>query len=208
MRSREGVPSFDPVALRRLRRAAGLSLDQVAASAGVTRQQLIAYEKPRGDKAARTPGMDTFTALAAALGLDDPLGLTTADTATATLADLRARRGVSKAAVAAHLDMTPGAWDAIERGRQPLRAGTARRVAELLEVDPEVVEPAWRRGLDTTIQDEGPESEPRRRHPASVTAHRLAEHLEQWPSLFSDREREAATTTIEVLNQVADGRRT
>jgi len=88
--------------------------------------------------------MDTFTALAAGLAIDDPLDLTTADPATATLADLQARSGLTKVAIAAQLDMTPGAWDAIERGRQPLRPGTARRVADLLEVDPETIQAAHR----------------------------------------------------------------
>ncbi len=86
----EAVPSFDPAALRRLRRARGLSHDALGAEVGISRPSLISYEK-----GTRGIGVHNLHLLARALGVD-PLELTTATRATATIADLRARVGLRR----------------------------------------------------------------------------------------------------------------
>jgi transcriptional regulator with XRE-family HTH domain len=198
MRSKEGVARFDPTALRRLRAERELTLDQLAERVGTTRPQLIAYEQGR-----RVPGMDTFAALALTLEVD-PLDLTTATEATATLADLRARRGLTKAAFAEKVGLTWTTWDAIERGRQPLRPGLVARAATILEVDEDAIRAAHVRG---TAEHAGDRPASSRRHPADVTADRLAGHAEQWDAVLSASERAAMRTTIQALQDIAQGRR-
>lgn len=44
-----------------------------------------------------------------------------------------------------------------------------------------------------------------RRHPAEVTATRLADAVDKWPDHFGGRERDMVGEIIHVLDQIADG---
>lgn len=134
-RSREITPHFNPAALRELRAKRQLSLDALGALTGILRADLIGYEHGR-----RTPGIDRLAALATALEAD-PWQLTTVDPQTPTLADLRARAGVTKSAIATHLGIGRSTWDSIERGRRSLQADTAARVAEFVQAKARLLVP-------------------------------------------------------------------
>ncbi|HET7486481.1 MAG TPA: helix-turn-helix transcriptional regulator [Acidimicrobiales bacterium] len=134
--------SFDPEALRRARRRRRLSHDALAELVDVARPNLIAYER-----GTTRPGIEVLAALAGALGVD-PLALTTATPRTATLADLRARAGVTKTELAARLGIARSTWDFIERGGRTLRPDTAAAVAEILGVDEAALRRALRRGIE------------------------------------------------------------
>lgn len=136
----EAVPSFDPDALRRLRRARGLSHDALGAQVGVSRPSLIAYEK-----GIRGIGVHTLHLLSRALGVD-PLELTTATRATATVADLRARVGLSKSDLAELLGIHRTMWARIEQGSRRLRPELMPKVAGALEVSENEVRRALERG--------------------------------------------------------------
>jgi transcriptional regulator with XRE-family HTH domain len=153
-RSAERVVKFDPGALRTIRGTRELTLDALAARVGAARSTLIGYEKGR-----LVPGIDSLAALAAALDVD-PLDLTSATLETATVADLRVRRGLSKAALAAELGVSPASWDAIERGRRPLRDDLATRAARLLRVDLAELAAAQRRGLEERLRTRPEDRDP------------------------------------------------
>jgi transcriptional regulator with XRE-family HTH domain len=141
-RSGEIVRSFDPEALRRLREERGLSHDSLGAMVRVARPNLIGYEKGR-----ERPGIEVLGDLARALGVD-PLALTTATSATATLADLRARAGLSKSALAARVGLGRYMWDQIERGKRALQPDVAAKAAEALGVSARTVRAALKRGIE------------------------------------------------------------
>jgi transcriptional regulator with XRE-family HTH domain len=140
-RTNEAVRSFDPASLRRLRRRHGLSHDALGARVGINRPALIAYEK-----GSKRVGLHSLHLLAAALGVD-PLELTTATRDTATLADLRARAGVSKTDLADRLGLDRTTWERVERGERGLRPDVAEAVAEVLAVEPGEVLAARERGI-------------------------------------------------------------
>ncbi len=127
-RSGEVVRSFDPEALRRLREARGLSHDSLGAMVRVARPNLIGYEKGR-----ERPGIEVLGDLARALGVD-PLALTRVTPATATLADLRARAGLSKSSLAGRVGLGRYMWDQVERGKRTLQPDVASKVAAALGV--------------------------------------------------------------------------
>lgn len=145
----EGVASFDPEALAALRRRRGLSHDALGRLVGQTRNNLIAWEKGRV-----LPSPANLVRLAAALEVD-PLGLTTVTLRTATLADLRARAGLSRPRVAAELGIGRSSYDRYERGRGPreLPAGIAKQLAELLAVHPRTLIAAYRRAAGELADD-------------------------------------------------------
>lgn len=136
---REAVRSFDPAALIRLRRAGHLSHDALGALVDIARPTLIAYEK-----GTRTPGPATLRRLADAFGVD-ALELMSATLRTATLADLRARTGLSKTDISARLQLERHTYDRIERGARQLEPELAAALASLLEVTPSAVRAAHRR---------------------------------------------------------------
>jgi transcriptional regulator with XRE-family HTH domain len=137
----EAVRSFNPEALRRLRQAAGLSHDALAALVAINRQGLIAYEK-----GTKRVGLHSLHLLARALDVD-PLELTTVTRSSATLADLRARAGVSKTDLAARLGMHRTMWDRVERGERRLSRDNTQAVAEVLGVEASEVRAALERGV-------------------------------------------------------------
>jgi transcriptional regulator with XRE-family HTH domain len=152
---REAVHSFDPAALVRLRRAQHLSHDALAQLVASARPTLIAYEK-----GARTPGPSTLHRLAVALGVD-ALDLTSTTLEAATLADLRARVGLSKTEISLRLGMRRHTYDRIERGVRELEEGTAEALSGALEVPASAVKAAYERGRTSTREDS--------RHPALPT---------------------------------------
>lgn len=146
-RTNEAVRSFDPEALRRLRQARGLSHDALGARVGIARPRLIAYEK-----GTKRVGLHSLHLLARALGVD-PLELTTVTRATATLADLRARAGVSMTDLADRLGMHRTMWDRIERGERGLSPTAAEAVGDVLGIKGSEVRRALERGLAAIPED-------------------------------------------------------
>jgi transcriptional regulator with XRE-family HTH domain len=137
----EAVVSFDPEALRRLRRAERLSHDALAERVGIARPNLIAYEQGK-----KRPSPRTLRALAAGLGAD-PMQLLSVTARTATLADLRAAMaGLTTTETAAALGVPRHSYDRMEAGKRPLDAATAEQLAELLGIAPAAVVAAHRRG--------------------------------------------------------------
>ena len=137
----EAVASFDPEALRRLRRAKRLSHDALAERVGIARPNLIAYEQGK-----KRPSPRTLGALAAGLGAD-PMQLLAVTARTATLADLRAAKaGLTTTETAAALGVPRHSYDRMEAGKRPLDDATAEQLAEMLGVAPAAVVAAHRRG--------------------------------------------------------------
>jgi transcriptional regulator with XRE-family HTH domain len=134
------VRSFEPAALVRLRRAKQLSHDALAELVASARPTLIAYEQ-----GSRTPGPAALHRLAGALGVD-VLELTSTTLERATLADLRARVGLSKTEISARLGLQRHTYDRIERGARDLEADTADSLAALLGVSAAAVKAAYERG--------------------------------------------------------------
>lgn len=140
-RSGESVVSFDPAALRRIRTERGLTIEALAQRCGVPRPSVSNYEAGR-----TIAGIDTLQVLASVLGVD-PLDLTTATPETSTLADLRARAGVTRSAMAAGLGIARDTWDAMETGRRRLQDRLIDQLAAVLSVTAEQVVQAHARGL-------------------------------------------------------------
>lgn len=139
----EAVASFDPEALRRLRRARRLSHDALAERVSIARPNLIAYEQGK-----KRPSPRTLRALATGLGAD-PIQLLAVTARTATLADLRAAKaGLTTTETAAALGVPRHSYDRMEAGKRPLDAATAVRLAELLGMTPAAVVAAHRRGWE------------------------------------------------------------
>lgn len=112
------------------------------------RPTLIAYEK-----GARIPGPAALHRLAGALGVD-PLALTSTTLKRATLADLRARVGLSKTELSSRLGLQRHTYDRIERGVRQLEPQTIEAVAEILGVTAAAVEAAYKRGCDQRAASE------------------------------------------------------
>ena len=137
------MPSFDPAALVRLRRARGLTHDALGELVALSRPALIAYEKGQ-----RTPGPTILHRLATALDVD-VLRLTSATLRTATMTDLRARAGLSKTALAATLGMPRHTYDRIERGVRQPEPELVPQLAAALGVGERTVTSALRRPAPT-----------------------------------------------------------
>ena len=142
----EAVRSFDGTALRRLRKARGMSHDALASLTSTARPNLIAYEK-----GTRTPSPAKLGVLARALEVD-PLDLMGVTPATATLAQLRARIGLSRSEVAAELGISRKSYDSIERGGARLRPNVGSELAALLRLSKDEVDAARRREADGQAQ--------------------------------------------------------
>lgn len=140
-RSSEPAPGFCPAALRRARAACGLSLDGLGQRTQLSRAALVAYEQGRA-----RPGIDVLQALAQALAID-PLDLLGDDLATATLAQLRARAGLTKTAMATRMGLARCMWAHVEAGRRTLQPAQGARAAALLQIDQTALHAAHRRGL-------------------------------------------------------------
>jgi transcriptional regulator with XRE-family HTH domain len=139
LRRVEGVRSFSGQALRQARIDRGLSHDALGLLTGQLRPNLIAWEQGR-----HQPTPRLLVVLARALGLD-PLALLDVTGDTATLADLRARAGLSIVEVAGVLEVHPTTYWRIERGQGPLSETVAAGVAAVLGVPVELVVAAYSR---------------------------------------------------------------
>ncbi|MFJ9574652.1 helix-turn-helix domain-containing protein [Streptomyces bacillaris] len=139
-----GVAAFSGAALRRLRTAARLSQDELAAKtrsygAKVAGPHVSQYEQGR-----RKPQLTTLRALAAAL--DVPLQtLLIRGAPSADVARLRLLAGWSQQALAHRLGIAQARWSRIERGLSSLDESELRLAAELLKVTVEQLS----RSLDT-----------------------------------------------------------
>ena len=133
------MPSFDPAALVRLRRARGLTQDALGELVGLSRPALIAYEKGQ-----RTPGPTILHRLAAALDVD-VLKLTSATLRSATMTDLRARAGLTKTTLAEALGVRRHTYDRIERGVRQPEPELLPQLASILGVSERIVVGALRR---------------------------------------------------------------
>ncbi len=147
MISRETVPSFDPTALVRVRRAKRFTQDALGAVVGLSRPALIAYEKGQ-----RTPGPTILCRLANALDVD-VLKLTSATLRTATMTDLRARTGLTKTGVAQALGVPRHTYDRIERGVRQPEPELLPQLAVLLDVSERTVSGALRRSATSRVVD-------------------------------------------------------
>lgn len=117
---REGVASFDPAALRRIRERAGLSQQALATNLGLARTNYIGYETSR-----LRPSSKLLAAMARALEVH-PSALTTVTAEHATLKDLRQWSGLSHREIDERLGAS--GYGRVERGQ---RALPERHVAPL-----------------------------------------------------------------------------
>ena len=152
----EGVRSFDPAAMVRLRRARGLSHDALGERVGRARPNLIAWEKGPA-----RPSPAKLVVLARALEVE-PWELTTVGPAEATLADLRGWAGLTQPELAERAGIARSTYSLIERGGLALRPDTAERIAVVLGVDVGEVERAHARSVPAPAEEPAPPSSRRR----------------------------------------------
>jgi transcriptional regulator with XRE-family HTH domain len=150
-----GVTGFDPARLRTARQRAGLSQRSLAekllpahaapapgqqvhqlARAIETLRTLVHYY----ETGQRVPRPHMLHRLGTALDVD-PLALLDPRTP-ATLAVLRARRGLRQADVAEHISCGRAYYSRIEAGKAPLNANDRKRLATLLNISPTDVDQA------------------------------------------------------------------
>jgi transcriptional regulator with XRE-family HTH domain len=134
-----GVPNFDPGAMARLRRQAGLGVRELAQRLEQFHPNVVAWEKGRV-----RPTPRHLARIAEALGVD-PWQLTSTTPADAQLADLRAWAGMAVTDVAIATGMPPDTYSKVERALRPLGADRADRIAAAFGVDRAAVEAAYRR---------------------------------------------------------------
>jgi transcriptional regulator with XRE-family HTH domain len=134
-----GVRGFDSVAMARLRKRRGLTLDALGELLGQSRQHLITWEKGLA-----RPTPVKLVALAKALGVE-PSALTTMSSEGPDLAALRAWAGLTQAQLAAAAGIPRPTYSALERGALALRLEVARRVATALGREPEEIRRAYER---------------------------------------------------------------
>lgn len=148
----EGVRSFDPAALVRLRKARGLSHDALGERVGRARPNMIAWEKGPAK-----PSPAKLVGLARALGVQ-PWELTTAGPETAELADLRGWAGLTQQELADKAAIMRSTYSLLERGGLPLRRDVAERIAAAIGCDVEIVERAAARTRPANPKVQGTES--------------------------------------------------
>jgi transcriptional regulator with XRE-family HTH domain len=122
----EAVRSFSGTSLVEWRRERSLSHDDLASLVGISRPNLIAYEKGR-----RRPSPKTIALLAKALGITASR-LSAIPEQEWNLADLRAFSGKTKAAAANALGVARATYDAMESGRRRLRPSLVDPLAAAL----------------------------------------------------------------------------
>jgi transcriptional regulator with XRE-family HTH domain len=127
------VPNFEPGRLRDLRRAAGLTQEELDDRAGLPPHTVVQYENGH-----RAPYASRLAALAAALGVT-AVDLTTADRAV-TLAQLRHNAGLTQSAAAQRAGLVRTRYSAIERGEvATVDADAMTRIAKALGATPSQV---------------------------------------------------------------------
>ncbi|MEU6405355.1 helix-turn-helix domain-containing protein [Streptomyces sp. NPDC046985] len=128
-----GVAAFSGAALRRLRTAAFLSQDELAAKARANGARVAGPHICQYEQGRRKPQLTTVCALAAALGV--PLeALLRRGAAPADVARLRLLAGWSQQALASRLGIAQARWSRIERGLSSLDESKFRAAADLLKV--------------------------------------------------------------------------
>jgi transcriptional regulator with XRE-family HTH domain len=132
----EGVRGFRPAALRRHRRCANLTQEQLALLIGAHRSQVAAWES-----GAVPPRAATLRRLAEALHITPAELLTTRPRP--SLRDLRHRAGLSQRGCADAIDRSQPSYGALEAGEVILRDDVAAALAELLGVDDDDVRAGW-----------------------------------------------------------------
>ena len=135
----EGVRSFDPDALARLRKARGLSLDALGERVGRARPNLIKWES-----GTEPPSPPKLVELARALEVES-WELTRVRPQAAELEDLRVWAGLTRRDLAARAGIRRPTYSEIERGSAPLPAEAAAALAAALGCDVAQVERAYRR---------------------------------------------------------------
>lgn len=129
---------FSPVALRQQLKRAGYSAEEVADQVGVSRQAVSAWLTGR-----RAPSPGSLARLA------ELLHVTTADLtpgvpdSAVSIQDVRVRAGMSQIAAASALRVGQSSLSDIERGRKPLDADLASRMADLYKTAEAEVVDAW-----------------------------------------------------------------
>lgn len=137
---------FDPDALRRIRRARGMTQQQLADAMGVARHYAVSWERQGRDPAtgrprAVEPEPANLVRLAEILDVA-PHELTTVDVEEATLADLRTWAGLTQKELAAQVELAGPTISSIEQGRRRLRPEVAHRIAQVLGTTSERVQAA------------------------------------------------------------------
>lgn len=128
-----GVATFSGAALRRLRTAALLSQDELAAKARANGARVAGSHICQYEQGRRKPQLTTVRALAAALGV--PLkALLLRGAAPADVARLRLLAGWSQQALASRLGIAQARWSRIERGFSSLDESKFPPAADLLKV--------------------------------------------------------------------------
>lgn len=140
----EGVRSFDPQALIRLRKARGLSHDALGARVARARPNMIAWEK-----GAAKPSPGKLVGLAQALEVE-PWELTTVGPDNAELADLRSWAGLTQQELADKAGIMRSTYSLLERGGLPLRSDVAERIAKALGRDRDEVQRSYARTRGAT----------------------------------------------------------
>lgn len=162
----EGVKSFDPSALVRLRKERGLSHDALGERVGRARPNVILWEKGPAK-----PSPAKLVVLARALDVQ-PWELTTAGPETAELADLRGWAGLTQQELADKAAVMRSTYSLLERGGLPLRRDVAERIAAAIRCDVEVVEraAARTRAPEPDVQETAPPPSHRQRPPRGPRA--------------------------------------
>lgn len=131
--SKTTLDSFNPDAFRAMRENAGLTMIQVAASAGLRPATISAWEHGRSQ-----PTLEALTRTLPALNaditdvIDPPWGQ-------GTLTDLRTLASATRAQVSEFLGISASGWAQIERGETPLSRERAEALAPFLDCSPETV---------------------------------------------------------------------
>lgn len=136
-----GVETFDPAALRRLLRAQGVSVRELARRLGAVRQNVSDWAHGR-----HRPSPQALVAVAAALQVD-PVALTTTPGGQARLYDLRVWAGLTQQGLAERIGVPRDTYRAMERGNRPCSPRLIPALAAALQRDQEAVTAALRRTL-------------------------------------------------------------
>ncbi|ATY17237.1 XRE family transcriptional regulator (plasmid) [Amycolatopsis sp. AA4] len=130
---------FDPEALAAARRQRGLSRGDLARLADISPAAVASLETGR-----RQPQVDSLARIAAALGIA-VRDLVPIPDEQRHLSDLRVHAGLTQAALAAAIGVSPTRLGALERAEQALADDLARRLADALSVSPSTIRAAWTR---------------------------------------------------------------
>mgnify|MGYP001120322968 CR=1 FL=1 len=136
---RGGSDVFSPSVFKRHLERHGLSLEDIAAEIGVSRQAVSQWLA-----GATTPSPKSLIKAAEALSLS-PADLTPNTDSYQHLADLRVRVGLTQAQAAGQASIPPSSLSALERGLGRPDPQLLVRLAELYRVDLNEVEDAWGR---------------------------------------------------------------